>query len=397
LIKVTRTIKPAQSDPIYNLLTSNVAVVTRWFGDLQLSIPAVFMCGGVLAVVLSLLFMVALQFFAKYIVWCTIWLTYLLLICLTVVLANWGGLFDQEGQIRGFVAEVVVSTTSLSIREKDEFSRTQDYYRWSSYVVMAVDFILLCLICFWRDKIGIAVGIIREASRCIRQMPFILIFPFFPCLIGIATMSAWIVTAGYIASSGEADPMWEYLPDALAMIPGNFTGATSVFSTNKVKAQTMLFHIFGLLWTQQFFFGIGVMTIAGAVAEYYWQADKSGIRRYNIWPVAESFGRAVRYHMGSVALGSLIIAILEMLRGVLFYMDRQTRKLQEKSCAIKVLFRCVHCFMWCFEKCVRFVSKNGYIIIAIKGGSFCSRYGSHITGVKCAPNSNLLFVWCDFP
>lgn len=28
--------------------------------------------------------------------------------------------------------------------------------------------------------------------------------------------------------------------------------------------------------------------------------------------------------------------------------------------------------MWCFEKCVKFISKNGYIIIAIKGGSFCS-------------------------
>lgn len=32
----------------------------------------------------------------------------------------------------------------------------------------------------------------------------------------------------------------------------------------------------------------------------------------------------------------------------------------------------VKCCLWCFEKCVKFLSKNAYIMIAMKGGSFCT-------------------------
>ena len=31
----------------------------------------------------------------------------------------------------------------------------------------------------------------------------------------------------------------------------------------------------------------------------------------------------------------------------------------------------VHCILWCFEKCIKYLTKNAYIFIAIKGSSFC--------------------------
>ena len=33
---------------------------------------------------------------------------------------------------------------------------------------------------------------------------------------------------------------------------------------------------------------------------------------------------------------------------------------------------CVRCCMWCFEKCVKYITRNAYIIIATQGKSFCS-------------------------
>ena len=33
--------------------------------------------------------------------------------------------------------------------------------------------------------------------------------------------------------------------------------------------------------------------------------------------------------------------------------------------------KCVHCILWCFEKCIKYLTKNAYIFIAIKGSSFC--------------------------
>ena len=34
--------------------------------------------------------------------------------------------------------------------------------------------------------------------------------------------------------------------------------------------------------------------------------------------------------------------------------------------------KCVQCLLWCFEKCMKFITKNAYIIIQMKGKSFCS-------------------------
>ena len=31
----------------------------------------------------------------------------------------------------------------------------------------------------------------------------------------------------------------------------------------------------------------------------------------------------------------------------------------------------VHCILWCFDKCVKYLTKNAYIFVAIKGNAFC--------------------------
>ena len=31
----------------------------------------------------------------------------------------------------------------------------------------------------------------------------------------------------------------------------------------------------------------------------------------------------------------------------------------------------VHCCLWCLEKCVRYITMNAYIMIAIEGKGFC--------------------------
>jgi choline transporter-like protein 2/4/5 len=38
---------------------------------------------------------------------------------------------------------------------------------------------------------------------------------------------------------------------------------------------------------------------------------------------------------------------------------------------VKVVFCILQCCMWCFEKCMKFINKNAYIIVALKGKSFC--------------------------
>ena len=106
------------------------------------------------------------------------------------------------------------------------------------------------------------------------------------------------------------------------------------------------------------------MTVAGGVGTWYFTEDNS-------WPVARACFRTFRYHLGSIAFGSCIIATVQLARVIMAYIDSQTRHLQDKNILLKILMRIVHCILWCFEKCIKYLTKNAYIFIAIKGTSFC--------------------------
>ena len=78
-----------------------------------------------------------------------------------------------------------------------------------------------------------------------------------------------------------------------------------------------------------------------------------------------------KYHLGSAALGALILAVIQLIRLGLAYIEQQTAELSENSRAVKCLLCAVHCCMWCFEKCVKYLSENAYVMVAIDGESFC--------------------------
>ena len=141
------------------------------------------------------------------------------------------------------------------------------------------------------------------------------------------------------------------------------------------------------------------------------------------FPVLRSLRRTVVYHLGSIALGSFILAVVQFVRLVLEYLDKKTRKIQQEAkvtgfganvlgflcvcvgetdclclllSAVKVdrqmqqsgglgsgllWQRCVAHFpqvaawlmcgvkflAWLLEKIVAFINRNAYILVAVKG------------------------------
>jgi hypothetical protein len=49
------------------------------------------------------------------------------------------------------------------------------------------------------------------------------------------------------------------------------------------------------------------------------------------FPVIRSMRRTVIYNLGSIALGSFVIAVIQFVRLVLNYLDKKTRKIQQES------------------------------------------------------------------
>ena len=75
------------------------------------------------------------------------------------------------------------------------------------------------------------------------------------------------------------------------------------------------------------------------------------------------------HHLGTVAFGSLIIAIIKTIEAVLAYIQRQAKKSHNK--VLEYLMMCLACLMWCLEKIMKFINKHAYILTAIYGYSFC--------------------------
>ena len=66
-----------------------------------------------------------------------------------------------------------------------------------------------------------------------------------------------------------------------------------------------------------------------------------------------------RYHLGSLALGSMILALVQVIRYLLYRLERQTAK--SGNAVANICVKCMQCIMWCFERFIKFLNKNAYI------------------------------------
>jgi len=101
-------------------------------------------------------------------------------------------------------------------------------------------------------------------------------------------------------------------------------------------------------------------------AKWYFSREKS---RVGSLTVISSISASMWYHSGTAAFGSLIIAIIKMIRAALAYLQRKAEEMDNGIA--KAILCCLQCCFWCLEKCMRFLNKNAYIQCAIFGSSFC--------------------------
>ena len=144
-----------------------------------------------------------------------------------------------------------------------------------------------------------------------------------------------------------------------------------------------VYHFFGYLWITQFIIAVEQTTIAGAIASWYWVLDKKQIPSF---PVLSSLKRVIRYHLGSMAFGSLIIAIIKFIRAVLAWLQRRLKgnfflfKIFEYvfqyfnnnnintllGAQLAPLIFLLKCLSYCFaiyERFMKSINKNAYIMV----------------------------------
>ena len=122
------------------------------------------------------------------------------------------------------------------------------------------------------------------------------------------------------------------------------------------------------------------MSLAGVFAEHYWTGSAS---------LGSGLWRALRYHLGSIALGSFVLACLRFIIIMLSLLIK-SKKLTKK---MKKFAACIACIIGCIENIVNYVTNRTYIMIAIKGKGYCR---SASTGMfKANLKSSFIFLTYD--
>jgi choline transporter-like protein 2/4/5 len=87
-----------------------------------------------------------------------------------------------------------------------------------------------------------------------------------------------------------------------------------------------VYFIFGFLWTNALLNAFTFTALAGSYAHWYFlRRDPKHATRF---PLSESVYRTLRYHLGSLAFGAFLVALVQLARLFAIWLDKQTKALQ---------------------------------------------------------------------
>ncbi|XP_069378280.1 choline transporter-like protein 5-B isoform X1 [Paralichthys olivaceus] len=339
--------------------------------------------GLVITMAVSLLFILLLRYTACVLLW---------LIVFGVITAVGYGIWHCYWEYSFLSGKPGANVTISDIGFHTDFSVYLHLSQtWLIFMIAlsVIEAIVVIMLIFLRTRLRIAVALLKEGSKAIGYIMSTLFYPIITFFLLAICIAYWAVTAVFLSSSGHA--VYKVAPADDKCIYANLTCNPKTFDqTNITKvcpgSQCMfafyggesvyhryilvlhLCNLFVFLWLVNFTIALGQCTLAGAFASYYWALKKPN--DIPACPLYSSFSRAIRYHTGSLAFGSLIVAVVQMIRVVLEYLDHKLKGSQN-ACA-RYLLCCLKCCFWCLEHFIRFINRNAYIMMAIYGKNFCT-------------------------
>ncbi|KAF3707267.1 Choline transporter-like protein 4 Solute carrier family 44 member 4 [Channa argus] len=354
----------------------------RIFEDFASSWPWILL-GLLIAMVVSLLFLLLLRFTAPVMVWVLI---------IGVLAAGAYGIWHCYWEYANYKNASATITNVGFTTNFQVYLQVQETWLAFLIIISVVEAILLLTILFLRTRILIAIALIQESSKAIGHMMSTLVYPLVTFVLILVCVAYWGATALYLATSGS--PIYRVVAlnasqsncgsinGTINCDPQNFTAADypycpsascifikynneGLFQRNLFNLQ--IYNVVAFLWCVNFVIALGHCTLAGAFASYYWAFTKPD--DIPMFPVCGGFMRAIRYHVGSLAFGALILTLVQIARMILEYIDHKTRAAQNPIA--RFIFCCMKCCLWCLEKFIKFLNRNAYIMIAVYGKNFC--------------------------
>jgi hypothetical protein len=434
--EATEALSEAGAAAVDGMMETGVAASSRetmgnaW-GDVQIVWPALLIT-TLLSVCIGFAFLVLLRFIIGPLIWGSIFLVFALLVAGAVYFY----LLATECKAGSPPASNLVANQTSNDRPAGaddtctngyaiENKQDREYYMYIAYILLAFAAIYALIICCIAKKIALAIAINKVAAKFVYQTKPVILVPIITIVCVLAWMIGWLILAMYIVSAfdNNSAPNESYTyeiaygvdascwlcNDGVAGYCTNTwpTGWTWKDDVNNDKClyyfdqssnsggygngvekdslcwrcalprwfmgREFAFAFFSFLWNNAFICACCTMTIAGAVGFWYFTPnDEKGTRA----AVRPAFTNCFRYHLGSIAFGSFILAVVQFIKWWLYYLEKQAEAGKNKL--MVTIAKSLRCCITCFEKFIKFLNKNAYIQCALLGKNFCrSAYNAY--------------------
>jgi len=236
----------------------------------------------------------------------------------------------------------------------------------TSGVFAVIGLIFVILICCAARAINTATGCVEAACDALFSMPCMLLMPAIEMLIKAILMCVLLVFLAYLVSAGTMDTK------TYASIGGQeVNGLRRHFKYTDEQKGYIAFYIFGMIWLLELCNALGSFVISYAVVGwYYTPKGQGGSKGHNWCGLIWGYVYGLTFHLGSLAFGSLLIAILRYVRLILSVLEKESKA--EGNVVMACIAKILICCITCFKKFVEMINKNAYIDICITSNSFCA-------------------------
>lgn len=228
------------------------------------------------------------------------------------------------------------------------------YFSLVGGIIIIFFALIWCFLFFlWRKKIPFAAAVLSSVIAIVRKYPATLHLGYFSLLAQILWNAFWIVTVVLLLR--------------LETTPGYIMA---------------VFLVFSYYWTSQVLKNIVHVTISGTVATWYFMGDSAMPKN----PTAKSFRRATTYSLGSICLGSLLVALIKTLRAIV-------RSMRNDRNALLVCL--IDCILGCLDSLLRYFNHYAFVYVAMYGYTFWQAAKATFrmfeeTGLMAIVNDNII-------
>lgn len=288
--------------------------------------------------------------------------------------------------------------------------------------ILAAIYVVLML---WLiNRIRIAITVMEESSRAFLANPGMIVIPPITAIVVLGLIALFVAVTLYIQTIGSlqvsdfqsaavsvfgaaAVNLTEQASGTVYASLTNANTSTNVSSGNSTSFSTSTgikglhaYNFFMFLWSFNFVIAWGFMIMALVICTWYFSATAIEVDQFengveggrqkgtNAGTLCRSICATMRYHLGTLFFGSLLIAIIQFIRAVMLYIEKNFLDKYKDNATIKVVIWCINCWLACIERIIKIISYNAFIISCIK----CQNFLSSAVDALSLLTSNILRV-----